>query len=146
MAKTVSALIEKGTPYTISNHTEINEINYAHKDMVNDLKCGKEFSPYADKFKFKIFFKAFEKPNVELLEYLERLEEQGECLIPPRTKSKMIHKWPDGSRQSQHMIRYWDTSGRSFVYFKDMSYLLFIQMIATDRYSNFIELIAETDK
>lgn len=28
MAKTVSALIEKGTPYPISNYAEINEINY----------------------------------------------------------------------------------------------------------------------
>ncbi len=34
MAKTVSALIEKGTPYPISNYAEINEINYFSLDAV----------------------------------------------------------------------------------------------------------------
>jgi len=130
-------------PYSLAH---VSEINYAHRDSVEDMKAGKEFSKLAGEFGFKLFFKAFQTPNEELYEYLERLEQRGECMIPQRTKSIMLQEWPAHSWNGQHGIRFCDKYARSWIYTKDMSYLLFIMMIATDRISNFIELVPYSDK
>lgn len=145
--KTEQRLTEMLNRLQIEND-DILEIHYAHPDRVEHLADGKEYSKWADDWKYKVYFKELSEPNEGLYSYLASIEKEGHCLMPYNTIEKIMRVrgvLRTGLRAGQ--TRFWTVPwGRSHIYINDLDFILLFQMLAPGKYSNYIELVPIDDK
>lgn len=126
---------------------DVGEIHYAKPDHINTLRADKEYSKWAKDWKYKVFFKEMSVANPELYSYLSSLEREGLCHIPYGTASKILRERPPGLAKATLAGRFWMAPyGRSHIYLNDLDTVLFLQMLAPGKYSNYIELVQIDDK
>jgi len=111
------------------DNSDVLSVNSPKAGTIDAILSGKEYSTFANEFKYKIFFKKFFEPNLPLLSYLEEVSKQGECRLTFRCKRSMAGG-----------LATWENSS-SFIYTRDDSIITMIMLLAGDRYSRCVELV-----
>lgn len=111
------------------------------ENEITALLSGKEINIKAELFKFKVFIKAVKFDGIpDLYNYLESIKDSGTVEVPAHC-STALHGPKAGWSWRYHQ--------RSYLYVKDEETVLFIKMLASNRFADCIELImpnAEDDK
>ena len=120
---------------------DILSIDSPIENEITALLSGKEINTKAELFKFKVFIKAVKFDGIpDLYNYLESIKDSGTVEVP-RHCSLALH-----GPKANWSWRYYQ---RSYLYVKDEETVLFIKMLAGQRFADCVELImpnAEDDK
>jgi len=117
---------------------DIRLLSYPNENQISTLLSGKEYNSRAADFKYKVFLKPVSKGGIpDLANYLNSIAHTTDVEVPQHCKLAMAgasDRWS------------WAHFQRSYMYVRDEHTILIIQMLAGNKFSNYIELALPIDK
>lgn len=113
-------------------NSDIRLLSYPDAKQVGTLLSGKEYNSKATDFGYKVFLKPAGKEGMlDLANYLDSIKNTGDVEVPRHCRLAMSG---DFDRWS------WAHFQRSYMYVRDEKTILLIQLLAGNKFSNYIEL------